>query len=50
VTKTEQRKIASRHLFNWFGRPITVKENDVDALWEMRTSNVDTAIARFCLD
>jgi hypothetical protein len=31
VTKTKQRKI-SRHLFGWFGRPITAKERDVDAL------------------
>jgi hypothetical protein len=31
VTKTKQRKIA-KHLFDWFGRPITAKEKDVDAL------------------
>jgi hypothetical protein len=31
VTKTKQRKIA-RHLFSWFGQPITAKEKDVDAL------------------
>jgi hypothetical protein len=31
VTKTKQRKIA-KHLFDWFGRPITAKEMDVDAL------------------
>jgi hypothetical protein len=31
VTKTKQRKIA-KHLFDWFGRPITAKEIDVDAL------------------
>ncbi len=33
VTKTKQRKIA-RHLFSWFGQPITAKEKDVDALAE----------------
>jgi hypothetical protein len=31
VTKTEQRKIV-RHLFDWFGHPITAKETDVDTL------------------
>jgi hypothetical protein len=31
VTKTKQQKIA-RHLFSWFGQPITAKEKDVDAL------------------
>jgi hypothetical protein len=31
VTKTKQRKI-SKHLFHWFGQPITAKEKDVDAL------------------
>jgi hypothetical protein len=31
VTKTKQRKIA-RHLFSWFGQPITAKEKGVDAL------------------
>jgi hypothetical protein len=31
VTKTKQRKIA-KHLFDWFGSPITAKERDVDAL------------------
>ncbi len=31
VTKTKQRKIA-RHLFEWFGHPITAKEKEVDAL------------------
>jgi hypothetical protein len=31
VMKTKQRKIA-KHLFDWFGRPITAKEKDVDAL------------------
>jgi hypothetical protein len=29
--KTKQRKIA-RHLFSWFGHPVTAKEKDVDAL------------------
>ena len=33
VTKTKQRKRA-KHLFDWFGRPITAKEVDVDALAE----------------
>jgi hypothetical protein len=28
VTKTKQRQIA-RHLFSWFGHPITAKEKDV---------------------
>jgi hypothetical protein len=31
VTKTKQRKIW-KHLFHWFGQPITAKEKDVDAL------------------
>ena len=31
VTKTKQRKI-SKHLFDWFGQPITAKEKEVDAL------------------
>jgi hypothetical protein len=31
VTKTKQQKIA-RHLFEWFGGPITAKEKEVDAL------------------
>jgi hypothetical protein len=31
VTKTKQRKIA-KLLFHWFGRPITAKERDVDAV------------------
>jgi hypothetical protein len=30
VVKTKQREIA-RHLFGWFGRPITAKEKDIDA-------------------
>jgi hypothetical protein len=31
VTKTKQRDI-SKHLFDWFGQPITAKEKEVDAL------------------
>jgi hypothetical protein len=31
LTKTKQRKIF-RHLLDWFGRPNTAKERDVDAL------------------
>ena len=31
MTKWKQRKI-SKHLFSWFGQPITAKEKDVDVL------------------
>jgi hypothetical protein len=49
LTKTKQRKI-SKHLFDWFGQPITAKEKEVDALAERYMSNVNMVSTRFCLD
>jgi hypothetical protein len=49
VTKTKQRKI-SKHLFHWFGQPITAKEKDVDALAGKVYVECDMASTHFCLD